>query len=796
MDPLSFDSAFNLLSLPDLIQARDHYHVHLMHKENVVATAIGRYRIRRSDPWPSAHAPEVNKPQKGKSVAPKEKRTLENSEVRPYSWPCILVFVKQWVEPGNFGKTSHGAQIDDVIPSSLYMPDGRVVPVCVVEAPTDEHDLGPVTNPNFPSNLLGGGYPVLADVQGDEHLASVGCLVSDGHLIYALTNRHVAGAAGEPIYSLLATKKVEIGRSSGKQLTRLPFEQVYADWPGKNVYVNLDVGLIEVADKSQWTAQIYGVGAIGKLADLSLENLSLKLIGCPVRAYGCASGEMKGEIQGLFYRYKSVGGFEYIADFLIGARKDCEFNTHPGDSGTVWLLDPPTPLSEPTDNGKKGKKPDKQLPMPIALQWGGHVFGDSQSSSHLRYALATCLSTVCNLLEVDVVRDWNLGQDDYWGAVGHYSIANKAIDFIRNSRLQQLLKANLTNITLNEENINKRGTSGLSKKAFVPLADVPDLVWKLGHYNRGNPEHPNHFADMDKPGPDHRTLLDICRDQPDNVRVEVWQKYYHDVGDKSMGLLPFRVWQFYQSMVQFVRDGEVDRFVCAAGILSHYVGDACQPLHISYLFNGDPDHLESAQQRDRKTHEMVTVNLPRGTGVHAAYEDGMVDRHSAEILNGIEAQAKSGTAVPLVQGGHSAAVAVVSLMQQTFDTIQPRDIVDTYVRENDSSPKQVADALWDEFGKKTIHVMVLGCRYLAMLWDSAWKEGGGDDTVKDLGEIQQDALEALYQDRKFLPSHTLDTIGPILMAGAGESNGTETGPTTHRGRAGHRKTESTRHSKR
>ena len=46
--------------------------------------------------------------------------------------------------------------------------------------------------------------------------------------------------------------------------------------------------------------------------------------------------------------------------------------------------------------------------------------------------------------------------------------------------------------------------------------------------------------------------------------------------------------------------GEVEKFVCAAGILSHYVGDACQPLHISYLFNGDPDRAKPGLVRDRR----------------------------------------------------------------------------------------------------------------------------------------------------------------------------------------------------
>ena len=42
--------------------------------------------------------------------------------------------------------------------------------------------------------------------------------------------------------------------------------------------------------------------------------------------------------------------------------------------------------------------------------------------------------------------------------------------------------------------------------------------------------------------------------------------------------------------------------------------------------------------------------------------------------------------------------------------------------------------------------MADGCICLAQLWDSAWKEGGGDTRISDLGEIDQAGLEKLYQN--------------------------------------------------
>src|SRR3979490_3373815 len=109
---------YDALSLRDLLDARDQYHVHLMRHPRVVATAIGYYRIRQEDSWPGT-TPVVN------AVGP---RTLENSEVRGYSWPAVLVFVDQWIAAGEFSQ-GRGYDPDQIVPKTLFMPDGRRVPV-------------------------------------------------------------------------------------------------------------------------------------------------------------------------------------------------------------------------------------------------------------------------------------------------------------------------------------------------------------------------------------------------------------------------------------------------------------------------------------------------------------------------------------------------------------------------------------------------------------------------------------------------------------------------------------------
>jgi hypothetical protein len=127
------DFDFSSLSLKDLIEARDLYHFHLMSKANVVGTAIGLYLIRKEEDWPQA---------RGEGVRPRRKltfpRTFANSEVRDYSWPCILVLVREWIDEEDFGKKGMPAPWLTV-PKRLYLPDGRIVPVCIVLAPPVPH---------------------------------------------------------------------------------------------------------------------------------------------------------------------------------------------------------------------------------------------------------------------------------------------------------------------------------------------------------------------------------------------------------------------------------------------------------------------------------------------------------------------------------------------------------------------------------------------------------------------------------------------------------------------------------
>jgi hypothetical protein len=391
----------------------------------------------------------------------------------------------------------------------------------------------------------------------------------------------------------------------------------------------------------------------------------------------------------------------------------------------------------------------------------GSAYHDRQQ----RTVLASSLSTICRLLDLDLVWDWQASLFRYWGSVGHYGIALLAIQALPNGELKTLLTNNLDNITFPQGDINDRQLKGLSKR-FVPLADVPDLAWKIGIAQRGprdtNPERPNDFADMDEPGPDSRTLLDICRDRSRALDPGVWLDYYasvHVTDPIKKGLLPFRVWQIYDGMVDALEHHAALDFVCAAGVLAHYVGDACQPLHISIYADGDPNRTETRtiHHRDGSVEEK---EFKAGQGVHSAYEDDMINQHVGDLFTGLQSL-RIGRP-PKIEGGAGAAWATIKLMRDTVNEISPKDLVESYIGVEHEPPSAAAAALWRAYGDATIGVIGQGVKTLAGLWLSAWTKAGADGLDLPLEALEQASITNKILDRDFLRSYTLDQIGDHL----------------------------------
>ncbi|MEP6673894.1 MAG: hypothetical protein ABJA78_02020 [Ferruginibacter sp.] len=707
---------FNL-SVKDLLDAREAFHIHLMRKKNVVGTAIGRFRRRIK-----------------KGNGPKR---LDNTVVNESSWPCILVFVNRWMTIEDFKSAS---KFDNYISSFVDLEDGREIPVCVVEAPPADASQDMVNEEEviFPSDYVGGGYPLIIELQGVQRIASIGCVVSDGNKYYALTNRHVSGTPGTVVYTKVKGTLVPIGICSSKNIGNVFFRKLYTGWESSVMVSNMDVGLIEINDIKYWKTEIYRIGAIGKVFDLNTNNISLDMIGANVKAFGAVSGMMTGQIDAFFYRYKSVGGLEYVSDFLIGGIKNKTLNTKNGDSGTVWVIE-------------KADDTGNIINQPFALQWGQHCFVSQGSSFKHSYALSTCLSNILRELEVDVVSGWNDSSDYTWGEVGHYTIANFATSMVTNAQLKTLLSNNLELITFRPDDLITDAAIKRKRKTinYTALADVPDLIWKIrgGDYQRFL-ENPNHFADMDKPDSQNKTLLQLCTGTGKNMKFltpEEWLTYYTDkaVKDSSKGILPFRVWQIFIAMVDYVSKGNIAGYIASAGVLAHYIGDACQPLHISYMFNGIP----GAGRGDDK----------KGEGVHEAFEATMINKYNKDIIPAVQTLIKKASYKTLIKikSGKESAASTVDLMKKTFRTVKPQDIVAAFVKYGSDFP----DKYWAAKGKTIVPgLFASGGHTLASLWNSAWVLGDGSNKIKKLSGIDPEEIVALYQDPQFLPSVNIHTI--------------------------------------
>jgi hypothetical protein len=822
MDTLFKSSGnFASLSLKDLIQARDLFHYHLMNKKNVVATALGLYRIRKSDPWPTKEHPSAHRARKPKS----DRRTLFNSEVRPYSWPCVYVFVSSWEYETTLSETDPS----DIVPKSLFLPDGRAVPVCVIEA-RQQHvatDLQIRPDGRTPRNLLGPGVALVnRDGQGMERMGTAGCIVRDGERYYVLTNRHVVGEPGTPISALQSHREPEIGFSAEKGSIREDFRVVYPNFGSTNPqHLLMDIGLVIVDDILVWKTEVPGIAPVGPVVDLYDNSFTLKLITMKVVGQSAVSGLIRGEIHGLFYRYKAMGGSEYVSDFLIGPetyghdlwlrpKEDAEardlkrniaLGVHHGDSGTLLFIEH---TEKPEDEHSKGDKAAKTTYYPFALMWGKEEFFDDGKVVSHPYALATSLSTALDRLDLDLVSDINVDQEYIWGWVGHYVIGRALslpADLVTSRKLQSFIDKNLDLLSLQPDakldNDPKVIAKDGSKVNFVPLADVPDNVWKSnvnftmvagdggrkkhrpGPGSRGQNDNKNHFADLDMKYENGKTFLELNYTDPDTyLNPPAWMKFFAAMepqfehwaellkrppkqaeakdGSSHWGALPFRVHQLFDVMVKAANDQDEALFLCAGGVLIHYIGDACQPLHASYLSQGDPARVVKRPKSDGMKLE--------ADGVHSGYEDDMIaygykNENLGAKLKARIAQLKN-EPIADIKIGYDAAKAVIALIRATQNEVAPRAIVNKWVEIKGAGKSDKTKAMWEEFGDDTITCMARGTRYLAKIWQAAWDAGDGDGNIGAGSRIKEAAIMQLYNNPDVVPSTGLNQYPADMKA--------------------------------
>jgi hypothetical protein len=278
---------------------------------------------------------------------------------------------------------------------------------------------------------------------------------------------------------------------------------MYPGWPGAHLFVNADVGLVDIDDINCWRTDVFQVGQLGPIADLNVSNMALSIIGTKVRGFGAGSGQIYGQVSALFYRYRAMGGIEYVSDFLIGPTASEAAVVRHGDSGAVLSLDTPDGL------------------RPFAITWGAHEFVLGAQRTSMGYGLATGLGNVCRMLDIDLVRDWNIDQPYTWGKTGHFKIGFRAAELVGNAALATLLQANQSSLGFsNEVLISGDGVTGKFTHDFVPLADVADIIWRTTRPE----DESNHFCDIDESDRAvfrGKTLLQLSLEDDANIDVDV-----------------------------------------------------------------------------------------------------------------------------------------------------------------------------------------------------------------------------------------------------------------------------------
>jgi hypothetical protein len=92
----------------------------------------------------------------------------------------------------------------------------------------------------------------------------------------------------------------------------------------------------------------------------------------------------------------------------------------------------------------------------------------------------------------------------------------------------------------------------------------------------------------------------------------------------------------------------------------------------------------------------------------------------------------------------------VELVHRTVDRLPPDTLINAWVTAKHGAGHPSGEALWQLIGPPTIDCLADGCRTLAMLWSSAWKEAQAKSPAAN--PVSVDDLTRLYLDPAFAPS--------------------------------------------
>ncbi|HET7843940.1 MAG TPA: hypothetical protein VFL14_07305, partial [Xanthomonadales bacterium] len=204
------------------------------------------------------------------------------------------------------------------------------------------------------------------------------------------------------------------------------------------------------------------------------------------------------------------------------------------------------------------------------------------------------------------------------------------------------------------------------------------------------------------------------------------------------------------------------RFVGNAGVLAHYVGDASQPLHSSYLHHGRLPMVQLATGEFPVPHdsdEFGQFKKTREAKIHGIYEQGMLETDTLGALEAVDDLLAGEHVKSDIDSGYEAARAVFDLMSDAQLRLPPEAIIDA--DDPSLTERGRAERLWanTDIRRETVRSLADSTLLLARLWASAWRLGKGSQIPKaKLVRIAEADLTSLVKDPKFAPGMTFDEM--------------------------------------
>ncbi len=300
--------------------------------------------------------------------------------------PAVIIFVPSKAPDSLVPKTQE-------IPKQLDGPDGLFCKTDVVvgKKATDEPQAPAITAANeaIVSDLRSGNIGIVGGVQLGGYQPGLGgyygtaaCVVKkrmDGK-IGLLTNQHVGGPSGRPIYHP-EPSRYRIG------FTQASYEYDPDEYyfngliDEEDAYYRIDCAFVELSDAARALAKsgLHKIGVIG--APLPLDLNTMGPIGTKVVSIGRTRGIQKGTIIAFAYEFEDSDNSIYT-DYLIIGEAGSIFSDH-GDSGKLIVTD------DAAHNA-------------VALLWGGWFERLRKGHGQENWTYAIDINKALNKLEVDI----------------------------------------------------------------------------------------------------------------------------------------------------------------------------------------------------------------------------------------------------------------------------------------------------------------------------------------------------------------------------------------------------------